>query len=65
MPTTTDLWVERIAEAAEVDPYKWMDEDLDEIREDDPVDEYRDQYFDMLDEEEFDCDYEDEGDYED
>ena len=63
MPTTTDLWVERIAETAEVDPYKWMNEDLDEIREDDPIDEYMDQYFDMLDEEEFDYDYED--DYED
>lgn len=58
MNTNTNLWAERTA--AEVEELEgWLDEDLEEIRDDES---WMDQYIDLLDEEEFDYDYE--GDYE-
>lgn len=60
MNTNTNLWAERTVAEVEEDLYMWLDEDLEEIREDES---WMDQYIDLLDEEEFDYDYE--GDYED
>lgn len=56
----TNLYVEEAMAEVEEDLYMWLDEDLEEIREDES---WMDQYIDLLDEEEFDYDYE--GDYED
>lgn len=56
----TNLYVEEATAEVEEDLYMWLDEDLEEIRDDES---WMDQYIDLLDEEEFDYDYE--GDYED
>lgn len=60
MPNT-NLYVEETMAEVEEDLYMWLDEDLEEIREDDSA--WKDALLDLLDEEEFDYDYE--GDYED
>ena len=52
MPTT-DTWIEETAKEVE-ELESWMDEDLEEIRDDE---NWLDQYVDLLDEEDYDYEY--------
>lgn len=56
--SNTNLHVEETTTEIKEDLYMWLDEDLEEIQEDDST--WKDAFLDMLDDEEFDYDYESE-----
>ena len=51
-----NYYVDEAMRAAENDPWEYWNEDLDEIREEDP--DFTDEYYEMLEEEEIDWNYE-------